>query len=358
MQLYIKLYNTIRDTVPFHQDSVISEAVIEKDITAFDLATFRMDIIPGMQEKNKIEICEVNNWNDKIKFTWYVYEIKPIWANFSMQDVICRSEKAIFYDRKSTIAWEKNNMTIKWITEQLIAPYNALWDHREVISDFSTPTSIEVRQWDSFFDIMDEMCKEFEIFWKIEHWIVYINQMSGIDRSVDGQYYEEVYYNDKQPSDSNIVDVGLVGTATRSNIAIIKDRAWNITIDSSRVIDWVIHGVVYEEFMNSSWQSESTEEKTQKLLDRSDRRKLTYTPSVKENTLNADTGDKVKITTEGTNSYYDIDGSLLVLKKTIVYSNGGKLERFSLWEMYSTPFELNDWIGIVERKIRQIQIKD
>jgi hypothetical protein len=61
MQIYIKLYDTIRDTIPFYNDSIISDVEINKDIATFDTASFRMEIIPRIQTQNKIEIYEVVN---------------------------------------------------------------------------------------------------------------------------------------------------------------------------------------------------------------------------------------------------------------------------------------------------------
>jgi hypothetical protein len=316
-----------------------------------------MEIIPRIQTQNKIEIYEVVNWNDTKKFSWYIDELRPIRWNFSLQDVTCRSEKSLFYDRKSLISWNYNNKTIEEIIELLINPYNALWEQRTIQWDFIWTTSVEIRKWDVFYDILDDVCKEFNVFWKIESWVIYFSQNLWIDRSIWWQYYQEVYYNDKQPSDTNIVDVNLVWTATRSNIAIAKNYNWSITIDTSRVVDWVVYWVVYEEFKNNDSQTTSFQWKIDKLLDASDRRKFSYNFFVQPNSLDADVWDTVKIIIENTNSNYDINWSTIILKKNILYTHGHKIENFTVWDIYSTPFEFQDWVWLVEKKIRQVQIR-
>lgn len=101
MQIVAKLYSNIRSTEPYTQAFIESEIKIEQDLMVFDIATFDLPLIEWLDKNQKIELYEVNDvWNDTRVFSWYIYDLIPLWKNFWQVSVVARWEKALFDVRK------------------------------------------------------------------------------------------------------------------------------------------------------------------------------------------------------------------------------------------------------------------
>ena len=98
--LVVKLYTNQRSATPYAQEIVFDSIKITKDIYSFDIAELQLPNVNWLQEDNKIEIYEANwIWMDVKVFSWFVYELKPIWKQFWRINITARSEKAIMGKR-------------------------------------------------------------------------------------------------------------------------------------------------------------------------------------------------------------------------------------------------------------------
>ena len=62
-----------------------------------------------------------------------------------------------------------------------------------------------------------------------------------------------------------------------------------------------------------------------------------YSFQIENNTLTAQTGDKIKLFIEGTNSFFDINTDVYVTGKTVTY-NKGRIEQFTFQEFPTVSF--------------------
>lgn len=109
MKLLIKvLEHQFIDTV-LTTEIIDSEVIIDEDINTFATAKFTMPLI-DIEEYNIVEIYEV--WNtDKRIFRGYVYKIEPVWRQFWIVNIECRSGKAIMNDRYALKTKSNYNIT-------------------------------------------------------------------------------------------------------------------------------------------------------------------------------------------------------------------------------------------------------
>jgi len=91
------------------QEIIDSEVVIENNIQTFSIATFSMPLIQ-IEEDNIVEIYEIGN-TDKRVFRGYVYKVEPVWKQWGIINVECRSEKAIFNKRRALKTKSRFNVT-------------------------------------------------------------------------------------------------------------------------------------------------------------------------------------------------------------------------------------------------------
>lgn len=346
MKLLLKVYEHQFDDTVITQEIINSEVVIEEDIKTFSIATFRMPLIK-IEEYNIVEIYEV--WNtDKRIFRGYVYEIKPIWRQFGEVDIVCRGEKAIFNDR--CVLSDKNyeDQDIKVILEDLLADYIPYWEDWLLEVDFIKDITLELKEWDDYFGVLDELADQCEAEWTIIDKKVLFKRNIWIDRST-GVNYQEITYNWLFPNNSNIWNIDVIGTATRYNVVIGR---WE---EKTRyTANWFIDRLYWVKF--EDFRDWDLEEKTEKELENSNRNQRVYQVVVEQNTINANIWDKIRLIVENTNSFYDIDSSVYVISKTTRYFNGSKTVNYSLWELNLRIKNIENWLYWIQKDIKLLKL--
>lgn len=348
MKLLIKVYEHQFDDTIIAQEIIDSQVEIKQELNSFATASFDMPLIK-IEEYNIVEIYEVGN-TDKRVFRGYVYKIEPLRRQRGTIKIECRSEKAIMNDR--IVLSDKNyvDTDISTIIGDLLwdwnTDYNENWDFNVWITK---QINLELKQWDRYYDIFDELCEQNELFWDIVDKKVIFTKSLGIDRTTWSEY-QEVLYNGLFPNTANIVNIKLNGTATRKNI-LIGIGADNLKIKKQNFTDRVYWAGI------DNFRDWDLEEKTTKKLEQLDKLQRLYEVEVEQNVLNANIWDKVKLVVENTNSYFDIDSEVLVMEKTIRYDNGSKFEIFSLWEFSVELLTIENWLYWVQKDLRLLKIK-
>ena len=145
MELIAKFYSHYRDSNIIQQIEVTSIVNIKQEINNFGIADFTIPIFDGIIEDAKVELYEVGSNADKLIFSGFVYEIKPVWGQFSMVQVSLRSDKAIFYKRKALKNYSYENKSLKEVIKSLMQIYNDEYnEHWDVDVNLDEKITMEI----------------------------------------------------------------------------------------------------------------------------------------------------------------------------------------------------------------------
>ena len=330
------------------QEIIESELRIEDDLNWFNIANFQIPFIDWIEEDVRVDLYEVWNVDTKI-FSWFIYKIEPIRNNRWVINIECRSEKAIFNKRlilsDKSFSW----VSIKTILNDVLDDYNTYWDRRTLSCDFDKNITIDIKQGDKYFDVLDELSEQCEANRDIRDWVVLFKQNIWTDYS-NGDTYQEIYFNWFYPNTCNISSIKVSWTATQSNIVMVKDRGWNVTIDST----W------YVDFVYWVWKLEirdwDTADKLAKFKQTSNQKQRNYEIDLEQNVILANIWDKLKLVVENTNSFFDINTTVSIIKKNTVYTNASKQVSYTVWEIKVTPQNIENRLFGIQKDIRLLQI--
>jgi len=346
MKLLIKVIeHEFIDTV-LTTEIIDSEVVIEEDIGTFAVARFSMPLI-DIEEYNIVEIYEVEN-TDKRIFRGYVYKIEPVRQQFWIVNIECRSEKAIMNDRKVLSDKDYIDKDIWFILNDLISDYSTYetWTYE---ADFTKTINLKTNEWDDYFWLLDELAEQCEAQRDILDKKILFKKSIWTDKT-SWPWYQEITYNGLFPNNSNISNIKVVGTATRSNIIIGKWQE-DTTHTATDYIDR-LYWVAFEKFREGD-----VVEKTEKQLDKQNKSQRIYEVTVEQNTILADVGDKVKLIVENTNSFFDIDSDVYVIGKTINYTNWSKITNYRVWELDLDVINIENWLYGIQKSVKLLKSK-
>lgn len=219
-----------------------------------------------------------------------------------------------------------DGVDINWILDDLIDDYSNSYNENWLYyTDFNQNISLSIKQWDNYFDVLDELADQ---TWSVRN--IKNNTITFIKNAKDKTEwndFQEILYNWLYPNTSNVSNIEVLGTATRCNIVLWQDQNSNTIVNDSWYVDR-IYGVWKLDFRD--WD---LYDKTNKWLDDLNRSQRVYQVEVESNSIIADIGDKIKLTIENTNNYFDISSDVIVLWKTTEYNNGSKKTSYSVWEL-------------------------
>lgn len=222
--------------------------------------------------------------------------------------------------------WIWTGIDINWILDDLLDDYkfsyNENWSYS---TDFNQNISLNIKQWDNYFDVMDELADQTGSVRNIKNNTIFFT--NNANDKTQWENFQEILYNWLFPNTGNVANIEVIGTATRCNIVMWQDKNGNIMLNNSWFIDR-IYGVWKVEFRDGDLY-----EKTNKSLTDLNRSQRVYQVEVESNSIIADIGDKIKLTIENTNSYFDISSDVIVLSKITEYNNGSKKISYSVWEL-------------------------
>lgn len=343
-----KFLTSLRDDTVIAQEEIESQLNITENLDWFGFANFTMPVIDWIEEDVVVELYRVEN-TDKLLYRGYIHQIKPIWLQFWQMEVTLRSEKAVFYRRLILSDTSYSNQDIKTVIEWLVNVYNTTyWENWVVSTDFNENVSIDVTTGDDIYDILDELAEQTDAKWIVNNWNIEFKRNLGVDRST-WSLYQEVIYDWAFPNNANIASIDVVWTATRANIVIWSDGS-STTVDDS----WYttrLYWATYERFRD--WDVAN---KTAKRLEKRDRLQRIYNVEVEQNTITANIGDKIKLIVENTNSFFDIDDSVIVKKKNTSISNWLISINYELEEFTTTPVTGEVFLQGIKKAIRLLQI--
>lgn len=345
MEIVAKFYPHLRSWELIDQLVITSEVNIKQEIKAFWEAEFLMPIAPWIKEDCKVELYEANSNEDRLIFRGFIYEINPVRWQFQTLKIIAREEKALFHKRKALKEYKFINKPISAILTELLQIYNADYNEDwgfELQKEESL--TLEINMGDDYYDIIDEICEQKELFRWINDGTVRIKK-HGKDLT-ESQILEFDWYS---PNPWNITNIELVGTASGGNVALIEDTNGKKTIDKSQY-SGVLTGVVSKQIRKGD-----DAEKAKQFAKEQARPQRKYQIQVANGSIEAKVWDKIKVEVVNTNSFYDYQWDVIVQTKTITYSNASKIVQYGIWEFLSQAYSPEKWIQEVEKNIKLLR---
>lgn len=347
MQVLVKVIeHQFIDTV-ITQELIDSKVEIDEDLNGFGIAKFSIPMTT-IQEDNKIELYEIWNTDKKI-FTWYVYKVEPVRKQFWILNIECRSEKALFNKRLCLNDINISSDDIAVAIQTILNEYIPYWETRLIETDFTQNVSIDIKKWDNWYDVLDELASQNNAVRDIQNAKILFKSILWNDYT-SWPLYKEITYNWLYPNNSNIKSISVIWTATRNNIVVAEDANHNVMFDSSWYVDR-IYWVGKNEFR--SWNLNAN---LQKMIVSWNKVQRTYEVEVEQNTLDVNIWDKIKLIVENTNSYFDINSEVYITKKNTIYNNGSKLVKYNVWEIDVFPQNIENWLYWIQKKTKLLTL--
>jgi len=232
-----------------------------------------------------------------------------------------------------------------------VAPYN---ENRTVDTDLSKEIRQDIERGDLRYDIMEDLAENNDAYWDVDWWVVKLYSRTNYGNDyTSGSWYQEVFFDGRQESISNISKISVKWIANRTNVIIHdvmrrnRDRSWSNK--KQDMTDGIVYGAVYKKFKD--WDTETT---AQAFLDNNNVQKRSYSVEVENNSINAEVGDKLKLRVQNTNSFFNIDSDVFVTKKTIVY-NKGKNTSYEFQTFNSVKYSQEERGRLVTKNIKLLQ---
>jgi hypothetical protein len=250
---------------------------------------------------------------------------------------------------------QKNyNTDISTILNELLNESNARtnWDKIENWTVSTTRTDIIQKKyniWDTYFDIIDELAQYLQCQWDIRNWVLLFDDFIWEDKTVLN--YEEFVYNPNLKS-TNIQSVNPSWGKINTTI-IWKDNSW-VQIKSDPIAQQ-IYGFT-ESF--ETFREWNLSEQTQALLNEQKEKQLIYEiiPAKDEN-INIEPWDIVKLIIENHSSYLDYNGEIRVLKKSSSIQNSQLIvNSYWLWKVNIITRGLTQITNKLQKDIKKLQV--
>ena len=317
---------------------------INQDLKTFDEAKFEVFYENWILEYNKVILMD--EYNNEI-FNGWIYEIEPYFDKIGLMQVTIRGQKAIMKDRAVLTDYAPVNVDVKTVINTLLNQYNNWFgDTWTLDSDIVKNVSIDVKVWDNFFDIFDELADQCEAFRDVQGWVVAFKTIIGEDKTL-WPNYQEIIFNGAMTSANNIANIKLVRTAKRANLVVWVSKSGSKQFLSD--YQWYVYG-----FNKESFRDWDLNDKTQKLLAKNNVYHTVYNVSVENNTVNANKGDKIMLRIENTMPIFDIDSPVWVIWKKTTYQNAELREEITVSDLSIEEKTLENVLNKFGRKINLI----
>ena len=260
---------------------------------------------------NKIEFFEVINWEDILVFSGYIYNvvINLIWYNLEIRDENdLMNKKLVLSDKTYTTQtpWQiLNDITWDWETET--------WEDWQVISSVSDTITIDFKEWDTFYSVLNELSQQLQYNWLVKNQTIYFDEVVSEDKST-WPWFEEIVYNADDNSETNISDIKLEYYWNISNLII----GWN-NVEKVLYKTTDTRGIIWEYRAFNDWDLTT---QTEEYLNLKNKEIFNYSIEVLLDKTNINLWDKVYLRIENTpNWLLDFESNVIVNNVKLEYKN-------------------------------------
>ena len=347
------------------------KALFQKRLFLNDLSSYNVQSVASLPVRPAPVSYDVNYWIlwdwDCWFYKWLVQPLSSPWLpppdpyydfwtiQFTNSALLANSTDGHIYIYKLwhwlTDMWLWTTFWVNDLLTSMIYDYNKLWEHWSFETDCTFDVDIAMKQWDSYFDVLDQIAQLNNIAWDIIDWVIVFKNLLWNDLT-SWDNYSALTYNWLYPNTANINNIKMIWTATRYNIVIWSDWSNNIMVDTSSVeTDWKIYWVTHQ-----SWREWALNSNIQAYLSTANILQRLYTVTVEQNSIDVNAGDKIAVIVENTNEYFNINESMIVLQKLSTYDNWSKQVQYIIGNMYVTPVSTSEWLYWLQKKVNFLRL--
>lgn len=323
------------------QNTTWTEAVYEnlEDLTKnLEYYTMNLEDV-GLISSSTTTITRQVNSQDNVIFQWFIQDMN---VNSTSIWLTLRSQKALF-ERKGILSDKTySNKTISFILDDLFSDWNTFtWETYTYETDISQIITKDFKEWDSFFNILDELSELTWAVWNILENKVYFKTELWEDRTTWDNFLS-LKYNRQIPKANNILEPIMQSNWVLANIIIWKSWATKQTVKDTNSIAtyWAL-----AEFI--SFREWDLTNQVNQALDLKKQEQRLYKIDLETNKVNANIWEKLVLSIENTDEYRNFTWDVTVQTKELTLVNWTKFVK--LW--------VSDVIVITDsfsNKIRQI----
>ena len=334
------------------------DILIKQDLYSIDQANITIPYVDEVDDTNWwCDLYEITGNEDKKVFEWYILDFTPWFRGGFYMDLNVRGKKEVLKSRKALDGYNYTNTNAKTVVELLLSAWNAKGD--EWVTDWNLypdPTepkiTIDIKLWDNYYDIFDEIAKQIGGQWDYIDGRIYFAQNLWDDFSSESSIkYTELHYDWKYGQSSKIKNIIPKIVSDRSNVVIWVDVNNNKLIRED-ITAWKVYWCVKENFRD--WD---LAEKTEAKLVESNRSQIVYDIIIDTILTDANKGDKVRLRVENHPiNKFNMNESMIVIKKETRYSNMTKSETITLWKFAIQEMTLAGRIREIKKTLDLLSI--
>lgn len=291
----------------------IKTCKIQDDLNRFWIADITMEIQDWFNQFDYIEIIEVDRL-DKIVFKWFISNIEVE----NELSITANTNKALMYNKLVLSDKTYTNQTLTQIFTDLLSDWNTLTsDNLTFTCNDTTTITKELREWDDFYWILEELTWLLGLIWTVRDREIYVSSVIWEDRDYIA------FYNADEPFQTTINKVNSKIFNTQTNIVIWSDWTIKQTKTDFTLLDEPIW--IYERFRD--WDLEN---QTQELLNSRKTSQRILDIELQENEWEElNIWDQINIVIEWLDEYRNYNWPAFINRSDIEYINWSK--RFKLW---------------------------
>ena len=334
MELIIKFYDSITDTLPKEQIEYYNSIDITENLTSYSYADIDIPLVIWLEELNIVRIYEILD-SDTLLFEWYIDSITP-WVdniNIQIKDYKWLLQRKLIVENKTYIA-----QTPKQIIDDLILYYNWLGDNWLSISGVWTTINKDIVIGDNIYDVINEIANELQCQWIIYWSTIYFETLVWDDLT-SWINFTEIIYNWIDYTENNINNIWLKNYWNIANIIVWIDQSDNkvILTDSTSITNyWPLSKKI-------SFRDWNLTENTQAYLDLYKEPQKIYNIEIEPFTIDVKIWDKVNTRIEETNEYLNYNWDSFIIIKNTKIENATKI--ITYW-VSTVNIKLRDFIQL------------
>lgn len=320
MEYIVNIFDSLSDTQPKITIETFFSLKIQEDLTSLSSWEITIKEIEWIEKNDIIQIIEV--WEtDNIIFEWYIDDL-VVWIE-EIQ-ITFKDFKAMFQNKKVLSDKTFTSQTPKQIIDNLISDYNSRWDTWTCISSISTTLTKELKIWDNYYDIINEICDFLQIQWIIKWNIIHVEEFVWENRTTWEEFFEFIY-NAVDINENNIIQIDRKSTPIYNIIVWIDSNGTKIIKEDTTSIteNWPIANTINVRVWNLS-------DITQAFLDFYKTEKVYYELQSELLSQELNIWDKVAVRIEESNEYLNFDWEAFVITKDTDFVNNSKFVKYSI----------------------------
>jgi len=243
-----------------------------------------------------------------------------------------------------TVDTTYTNKTIKEIVNDILAKWNSYTgEYYTCQCNVATTTTRELSKGDDIQGIIEDLCKEFALTWKVESNVIIISDLVGEDKTET----ITLIYNPLENQTTNIQNITREMNDEQFNI-ILGTNSSDSTLRESLGDYMPMCKQVSFRDGNLSTQTENY------LMGVKDEQQILKI-EIKDTPVNI--GDKVKIIIENVNEYLNFEGIGYIISTNISYGNQDKTQNITVSQVYTKKQDFFSNITQINDNLKLLNIK-